>query len=133
VLYVEKASRPDVASGAWLADHNLNPVMLRLCPSFHAHGAYICLKQLGSASTWQLKGKLAHCYSSTRAPRDIVSDISLAEIIAELPYKLHVNHPEGLELWPEAGDGAILIIYDALAPERTDPDTFTVQADVIRP
>lgn len=55
------------------------------------------------------------------------------ETVAELPYKLHMDHPEGLELWPEAGAGALLIIYDAPAPERTDPDTFTVQADVICP
>jgi hypothetical protein len=55
------------------------------------------------------------------------------ETVAELPYRLHADHPEGLELWPEAGAGALLIIYDAPAPERTDPDTFTVRADVIWP
>jgi Protein of unknown function (DUF3616) len=55
------------------------------------------------------------------------------ETVAELPYRLHADHPEGLELWPEAGAGALLIIYDAPAPERTDPDTFTVRADVICP
>lgn len=55
------------------------------------------------------------------------------EAVAELPYQLHVDHPEGIELWPEAGDGALLIIYDAPAPERMDPDTFTVRADVICP
>lgn len=55
------------------------------------------------------------------------------ETLAELPYQLHVDHPEGLELWPEAGDGGLLIIYDAPAPKRTDPDTFTVWADVICP
>lgn len=55
------------------------------------------------------------------------------ETVAELPYQLHVDHPEGLELWPEAGPGALLIIYDAPAPERTDPATFIVRADVICP
>jgi hypothetical protein len=55
------------------------------------------------------------------------------ETVAELPYHLHVDHPEGIELWPEAGKGALLIIYDAPSPERTDPDTFTVRADVICP
>jgi hypothetical protein len=55
------------------------------------------------------------------------------ELVAELPYRLHVDHPEGLELWPEAGDGALLIIYDAPAPERTDAERFTVRADVICP
>jgi hypothetical protein len=33
--------------------------------------------------------------------------------VAELPYQLHVDHPERHELWPEAGDGWLLIIYDA--------------------
>jgi hypothetical protein len=55
------------------------------------------------------------------------------EMVAELPYQLHVDHPEGIELWPEAGAGALLIFYDAPAPERTDPDTSTVRADVICP
>ncbi len=55
------------------------------------------------------------------------------ETIAELPYQLHADHPEGIELWPEAGAGALLIIYDAPAPERTDADTSTVWADVICP
>ena len=53
--------------------------------------------------------------------------------MAELPYRLHVDHPEGLELWPEAGAGALLTIHDAPAPERIDPDTLTVRADVICP
>jgi hypothetical protein len=53
--------------------------------------------------------------------------------VAEPPYQLHVDHLEGLELWPEAGDGGLLIIYDAPPPERTDPDTLTVGADVICP
>jgi hypothetical protein len=55
------------------------------------------------------------------------------ETVAELPYQLHVDHPEGLELWPEAGPGALLVIYDAPAPERVEADAFTVWADVISP
>jgi hypothetical protein len=35
------------------------------------------------------------------------------ETVAELPYQLRVDHPEGLEFWPEAGDGGLLISYDA--------------------
>ena len=62
-----------------------------------------------------------------------VIDPKRIETIAELPYQLHMDHPEGIELWPEAGDGALLIIYDAPAPERTDPDASTVRADVICP
>jgi hypothetical protein len=38
------------------------------------------------------------------------------ETVAELPYQMHVDHPEGLELWPEAGDGSLLIIDDAPPP-----------------
>jgi hypothetical protein len=62
-----------------------------------------------------------------------VIDPKRIETVAELPYQLHLDHPEGLELWPEAGDGGLLINYDAPAPERTDPDTSTVRADVICP
>jgi hypothetical protein len=62
-----------------------------------------------------------------------VVESSRIDAITELPYRLHADHPEGIELWPEGGSGALLVIYDAPAPERTDPDTFTVRADVIRP
>ena len=55
------------------------------------------------------------------------------ETVAELPYRLHADHPEGIDLWPEAGPGSLIVIYDAPAPERTDPDTFTVRADLIGP
>jgi hypothetical protein len=62
-----------------------------------------------------------------------VVDPARIETVAELPYRLHVDHPEGIELWPECGQDALLIIYDAPSPERTDPESFTVLADVIRP
>jgi hypothetical protein len=62
-----------------------------------------------------------------------VVDPSRIETIAELPYQLHADHPEGIDLWPEGGSGALLVIYDAPSPERADPDTFTVHADVINP
>jgi hypothetical protein len=55
------------------------------------------------------------------------------EMVAELPYQLHADHPEGIDLWPEAGPRSLLVIYDAPAPERTDPDAFTVRADLIGP
>ena len=60
-----------------------------------------------------------------------VIDPKSIETVAELPYRLNVDHPEGIDLWPEAGPEALLVIYDAPAPERCDPDTFTVRADVI--
>ncbi|WP_052763975.1 DUF3616 domain-containing protein [Microvirga massiliensis] len=55
------------------------------------------------------------------------------ETVVELPYRLHADHPEGIDHWPEAGPGVLLVIYDAPAPERTDPDAFTVRADLIGP
>lgn len=70
--------------------------------------------------------------------RDAVHDLqpgvvrqSSIELVTELPYSLDVDHPEGLELWPEDGRGALLIIYDAPAPERVDSSNFTVRADVV--
>ncbi len=60
-----------------------------------------------------------------------VVDPARIETVAELPYRLHVDHPEGIDLWPEAGPGGLLVIYDAPSRERTDPDTFTVRADLI--
>ena len=39
------------------------------------------------------------------------------ETVTELPHRLHVDHPEGLELWPEAGDGGLVTIYGALPGE----------------
>lgn len=62
-----------------------------------------------------------------------VVDPERIEEVAELPYRLNVDHPEGLELWPEGGRSALLVIYDAPAPERTDPERHTVLADVICP
>jgi hypothetical protein len=53
------------------------------------------------------------------------------ETVAKLPYRLDADHPEGIELWPEAGPGALLIICDAPAPERIDGSTL--RADVILP
>jgi hypothetical protein len=61
-----------------------------------------------------------------------VIDPKRIETVAELPYRLHVDHPEGLELWPEGGRGALLVIYDAPGPDRVDADTSTVRADVIQ-
>jgi len=60
-----------------------------------------------------------------------VIDPARIETVAPLPYRLHADHPEGIELWPEAGPGSLLVIYDAPASERTDPDAFTVRADLI--
>ncbi|MBU8536619.1 DUF3616 domain-containing protein [Falsiroseomonas tokyonensis] len=58
---------------------------------------------------------------------------SRLERMADLPYRRQSDHPEGLELWPEAGDGAFVVVYDAPGPERRDATTRTVQADIFRP
>jgi hypothetical protein len=68
-----------------------------------------------------------------RADESGVVDPARIETVAELPYRLHADHPEGLELWPEGGRDALLVIYDAPGPERTDAARFSVLADVIRP
>lgn len=60
-----------------------------------------------------------------------VVDPSSVEVVTELPYSREVDHPEGLELWPEGGSGALLVIYDAPAPDRVDPGNYTVRADVV--
>lgn len=54
-----------------------------------------------------------------------VIDPNRIEAVAELPYQLHVDHPEGIDLWPEGGPGVLVAIYDAPSPDRTDPDAFT--------
>jgi hypothetical protein len=55
------------------------------------------------------------------------------ELVADLPYSRDADHPEGLELWPEAGSGALLVVYDAPANARLDRDGRSVRADVLRP
>ena len=54
------------------------------------------------------------------------------EKLATLPYRLQSDHPEGFDFWPEGGAGALLVIYDAPAPERTNVDGAMVRADVIQ-
>jgi hypothetical protein len=80
----------------------------------------------GPAFVLRWRGAVQDDESGVVAPERI-------DAVAELPYRLHADHPEGLELWPEAGPDALLIIYDAPGPERVEPDTSTVRADVIRP
>ncbi|HEV7263553.1 MAG TPA: DUF3616 domain-containing protein [Falsiroseomonas sp.] len=55
------------------------------------------------------------------------------ELLADLPYRRETNHPEGLELWPDGGSDAFVVVYDAPGPERLDRNTRTVRADILRP
>jgi len=63
--------------------------------------------------------------SGVRDPGDVT-------LLAELPYRGPRDHPEGLCPWPEHGDGAFLVIYDAPAEERLDHDANRVRVDVVR-
>ncbi len=54
------------------------------------------------------------------------------ELVADLPYRREADHPEGLELWPDAGRGAFLVVYDAPGPGRLSKDKRAVRADVLR-
>lgn len=55
------------------------------------------------------------------------------QLLADLPYARQSDHPEGLELWPQAGPDAFLVVYDSPGPERLDRGNHTVRADVMRP
>lgn len=49
------------------------------------------------------------------------------ERILDLPFGRGADHPEGLALW---GDGQILVICDSPAPDRLDPASGTIGADL---
>jgi hypothetical protein len=53
------------------------------------------------------------------------------EIVVDLPYSRDADHPEGLELWPEAGRSALLMVYDAPADKRLERAGRTVRADLL--
>jgi hypothetical protein len=52
--------------------------------------------------------------------------------VADLPYSRKADHPEGLELWPDGGSGALMVIYDAPGVDRLDRSSRTVRADILR-
>lgn len=53
------------------------------------------------------------------------------EVVKNLPYHVGVDHAEGLEPWPEAGERAFLVIYDGPADHRVDHAARTVVTDVV--
>jgi hypothetical protein len=55
------------------------------------------------------------------------------ERVADLPYRRESDHPEGLDLWPDNGGGALLVVYDAPGPARLDRDQRRVRVDILRP
>lgn len=77
----------------------------------------------GRAHVLRWKGAVDDTSSGVVPPERI-------EWVTELPYEQDTDHPEGLDLFPEAGPGGLLVIYDAPGPTRADPDRFTVKADV---
>jgi hypothetical protein len=80
----------------------------------------------GTARVLRWRGATREC------PEGMV-DPSRLEPVADLPYGRGADHPEGLELWPEAGRGALLVVYDAPGPGRLDRDGLTLRADLVRP
>jgi len=54
------------------------------------------------------------------------------ELVRELPYHVGVDHAEGLEPWPEAGERAFLVVYDGPADHRVDHHARTVDTDVVQ-
>lgn len=63
-----------------------------------------------------------------------VVDPDTIEWVIELPYRHEDDHPEGLEHWPDEGEGAFLIIYDAPSKKRVKKKNGQriVLADVFR-
>jgi hypothetical protein len=57
---------------------------------------------------------------------------SRLEPVADLPYRRETDHPEGLELWPDAGRGAFLVVYDVPGSGRLSEDRRAVRADILR-
>lgn len=51
--------------------------------------------------------------------------------VFELDYGLNRDHPEGIEVWREAGQTSMLVVHDAPAPERLDADEYALYADII--
>jgi Protein of unknown function (DUF3616) len=58
-----------------------------------------------------------------------VIDPQRVEKVVELPYLLHTDHPEAVELWP-GKRRELLVIYDSPAAERIDEERSAVRADV---
>jgi hypothetical protein len=80
----------------------------------------------GTAQVLRWRGAVADDTEGMVPPRRL-------ERVADLPYSREMDHPEGLELWPDGGSGAFLVVYDAPGPERLDAGSRTVRADVLRP
>lgn len=70
--------------------------------------------------------------NATRSARSGLIAPDRAPVVAELPYRGAVDHPEGLALWPDAGADAVIVVYDAPSKERLKPGTQDVLADIMR-
>jgi hypothetical protein len=79
----------------------------------------------GTAHVVRWRGAI-HDETEGLVPRDRL------ETIADLPYSRDADHPEGLELWPEAGRDALLVVYDAPAGSRLERAGRTVRADILQ-
>ncbi len=56
-------------------------------------------------------------------------DPQRVEEVVELPYLLHTDHPEAIELWP-GNKRELLVVYDLPAAERIDEERSAVRADL---
>lgn len=57
---------------------------------------------------------------------------SAVEVVADLPHRGPVDHPEGIEPWPEGGTDTWLVVHDAPAEERLDRQGLAILADLVR-
>ncbi len=51
--------------------------------------------------------------------------------LLELDYGLGRDHPEGIEVWREAGRTSLLVVHDSPAPHRLDDEDRALYADIL--
>ena len=77
----------------------------------------------GPARVYRWKDAPANTVSGVVATPDVT-------VVTELPHEHKTDHPEGLELWPEAGPTGMLVLYDSPAKTRVGPRDFSLTADI---
>ncbi|WGF86288.1 DUF3616 domain-containing protein [Marinivivus vitaminiproducens] len=85
---------------------------------------------LGPAMSADGPARILRWRNAVRTPGSGVVDGGRLDHVLELPYRGAYEHPEGIELWPEAGEESVLVVYDAPAPERFGEGGLAMTADV---